>query len=87
MAQTELVSETTLRIRRTMNAPRELVFRAWTDSGQLLNWWRAKADFSTPFADSPDVEPPLRGEGPEAQYPFVPSLPSFTFPDLFPESL
>ena len=51
MTQAEMVSETTLRIRRTLNAPREVVFKAWTEPEQLLKWWAAKADFSTPIAE------------------------------------
>ena len=29
-------------IERTFNAPRELVFNAWTDASQLAQWWGPK---------------------------------------------
>ena len=51
MTQAEAVSDTTLRITRTLAAPRELVFRAWTEPNSLKNWWGAGADFSTPIAE------------------------------------
>ena len=36
-----------LTITRVFDAPRELVFRAWTDPRQLTRWW-GPAGFSTP---------------------------------------
>ena len=51
MTQAEMVSETTLKIRRTLNAPREVVFRAWTQPEQLRSWWGVRADYSTPIAE------------------------------------
>ena len=40
-------------------------------------------DEGNPFVNSPEVGP---GEGESVpQYPFVPSLPGFSFPDLYPE--
>ena len=51
MTQTEAVSETTLRITRKLAAPRELVFKAWTEPEFLLKWWAAHPDFTTPIAE------------------------------------
>ena len=42
---------TTLRIRRTLDAPRELVFRAWTQPEMLRRWWGIEAGFTTPIAE------------------------------------
>ncbi|MBI3024894.1 MAG: SRPBCC domain-containing protein [Candidatus Tectomicrobia bacterium] len=41
----------TLRLTRTFNAPRERVFRAWTDPEQLKQWWGPK-DFDCIEAQS-----------------------------------
>lgn len=38
MTQRETVSETILQISRTFNAPRELVFQAWTQPESLSRW-------------------------------------------------
>ena len=35
-------------ITRVLNAPRELVFKAWTESGHLMRWWAPKG-CTTPF--------------------------------------
>ena len=51
MTQTEAVSETTLRVSRTLAAPRELVFKAWTTPDNLKRWWGIGADYSTPIAE------------------------------------
>ena len=51
MTQTEAVSETALRITRKLAAPRELVFKAWTEPEFLLKWWAAHPDFTTPIAE------------------------------------
>ncbi len=51
MTQAEAASEISLRISRTLNAPRELVFQAWTEPDRLKQWWRAHAGFSTPIAE------------------------------------
>ena len=51
MTQTEAVSETTMRITRKLAAPRELVFKAWTEPEFLLKWWAAHPDFTTPIAE------------------------------------
>jgi uncharacterized protein YndB with AHSA1/START domain len=40
-------SDRELAITRVFDAPRELVFRAWTDPQQLTRWW-GPAGFSTP---------------------------------------
>ena len=46
MTQTEAVSETALRITRKLAAPRELVFKAWTEPEVLAKWWGVQADYS-----------------------------------------
>ena len=51
MTQAEAASEISLRISRTLNAPREVVFQAWTEPERLKQWWRAHAGFSTPIAE------------------------------------
>ena len=37
-------------IKRSFNAPRELVFRCWLEPEQLLHWFRASPDWTTPHA-------------------------------------
>ena len=44
-------ADTTLNISRTFNAPRELVFSAWTDPEKLKRWWAAHEGFTTPLAE------------------------------------
>jgi uncharacterized protein YndB with AHSA1/START domain len=39
--------ETTLQMRRTFAAPRQRVFRAWTDAAELARWFGPSADYST----------------------------------------
>ena len=51
MTQPEMVSETILQISRTFNAPRELVFQAWTQPESLSRWWAAGPGFTTPIAE------------------------------------
>jgi len=41
----------TLRLARTFRAPRERVFRAWTDPGEIVKWWGPK-DFECTEARS-----------------------------------
>ena len=36
---TQTTAETTLQIRRTFKAPRELVYQAWTDPAYLAKWY------------------------------------------------
>lgn len=43
--------ETSLRITKTIVAPRELVFKAWTEPERLKQWWGVEASFSTPIAE------------------------------------
>lgn len=40
----------TLVLTRTLNAPRELVFRAWTDPKHLVRWWGPN-DFTLPHCE------------------------------------
>jgi len=39
-----------LTIKRIFNAPRELVFKAWTDPKLIKQWW-GPTDFTTPIAE------------------------------------
>lgn len=43
--------ENSLTIRRTINAPRQIVFDAWTQIEHLKNWWRANPEWSTEIAE------------------------------------
>lgn len=47
MAKEQLSPETTLKLRRTFQAPRERVFRAWTDPKELALWFAPTADYTT----------------------------------------
>ncbi|HUD86986.1 MAG TPA: SRPBCC domain-containing protein, partial [Xanthobacteraceae bacterium] len=38
-AQTKPLAERELTITRVFDAPRALVFKAWTDAAQLAQWW------------------------------------------------
>jgi uncharacterized protein YndB with AHSA1/START domain len=51
MAKTRPNPETTLFVARTFAAPREEVFRAWTDPEALKEWWAAGPGFTTPVAE------------------------------------
>lgn len=42
--------ETTLHLKRTFAAPREKVFRAWTEPEELKKWWGPEG-YSTPTAE------------------------------------
>lgn len=42
-------SERELVIERVLDAPRELVFKVWTQAEHIAHWWGPK-DFSAPFA-------------------------------------
>ena len=44
--------------------------------------WPAEGN---PFVDSPEVGPSVRGGSYGPRYPVVPSLPVFSFPNLYPE--
>ena len=43
-------TEITLNLRRTFQAPREKVFRAWTDPEELKKWWGPEG-YATPSAE------------------------------------
>jgi uncharacterized protein YndB with AHSA1/START domain len=47
-----------LRLERTINAPPEAVFEAWTTAETLRRWWPAGADWETPVAE---VDPRVGG--------------------------
>jgi len=42
---------TTLTLRRVFPAPRERVFRAWTDPAELKQWFHVQEGWSTPIAE------------------------------------
>jgi len=46
----------TIVIERTIDAPRELVFEAWTDPKHLVHWFHADETWTTPHART-DVRP------------------------------
>ena len=50
MASQKPSPETTLHLRRTFHAPREKVFRAWTDPEELKHWWGPEG-YATPTAE------------------------------------
>lgn len=47
MAKEQLSPATTLKVRRTFQAPRERVFRAWTDPIELARWFAPSDEYST----------------------------------------
>ncbi len=48
MAETSSASDREIVITRVFDAPRELVFKAWTEPARLMRWWGPKG-FTTPF--------------------------------------
>ncbi len=51
MAETIPTSETTLQLKRIFPAPREKVFRAWTDPKELKKWFAPTDEYTVPFAE------------------------------------
>ena len=51
MPSARSVAGTRLRITRTFPAPRERVFRAWTDPAALKKWFAPGDDYATPIAE------------------------------------
>lgn len=51
-----MAEETTVRLSRTINAPRARVFQAWTDPEALAAWW-----WPENFATRADVDPQAGG--------------------------
>ncbi len=47
MDKTQSPAAITLQIKRTFRAPRERVFRAWTDRAELAQWFAPSAEYST----------------------------------------
>ncbi len=55
---TETVAAREITIARVYDAPRELVWRAWTEPERLAQWWGAREGWSTPLAGlTMDVRP------------------------------
>jgi uncharacterized protein YndB with AHSA1/START domain len=48
MTTLTLPSDTELVLMRTFDAPRELVWKAFTDSSQLPKWWELAAYLASP---------------------------------------
>ncbi len=48
---TQIISPTALQIERNFKAPREKVFRAWTNAGALRMWFAVAEGFTTPIAE------------------------------------
>ncbi len=51
MTAAKSTAEITLKLKRTFAAPREKVFRAWTDPNELKKWWRVQDDWAIPIAE------------------------------------
>ncbi len=51
MTTQETRSEITLNLTRTYSAPRDDVFRAWTEPEALKRWFAPSDEFSTPIAE------------------------------------
>jgi uncharacterized protein YndB with AHSA1/START domain len=47
MAKEQLSPDTSLTVRRTFQAPRDRVFRAWTNARELARWFAPSTDYST----------------------------------------
>jgi uncharacterized protein YndB with AHSA1/START domain len=47
MAKEQLSPEITLEVNRVFQAPRERVFRAWTDAKEFARWFAPSADYTT----------------------------------------
>jgi|HubBroStandDraft_2_1064218.scaffolds.fasta_scaffold32223_4 uncharacterized protein YndB with AHSA1/START domain len=47
MPKEQLSPDTSLTVRRTFQAPRERVFRAWTNAQELARWFAPSAEYST----------------------------------------
>lgn len=81
-------AEEKITITRVFDAPRELVFKAWTDPDQVAKWF-GPAGFDTP-RDSVEIELRVGGrfslrmvrEGSEAKHPVDYEIVEFVKPDL-----
>ena len=51
MTQAQAASTIKLSVTRVIAAPRELVFRAWTEPKRLQKWWGVQPDYTTPVAE------------------------------------
>ena len=47
MAKEQMALQPALQMKRTFHAPREKVFRAWTDAKELARWFAPSSDYST----------------------------------------
>jgi uncharacterized protein YndB with AHSA1/START domain len=59
MAKEQLSPETTLKVRRTIQAPRARVFRAWTDPKELALWFAPSTEY---FTKVPELELKIGGK-------------------------
>jgi uncharacterized protein YndB with AHSA1/START domain len=53
----EAVTAREITVRRVLDAPRELVWNAWTDAGQLARWWGPPGWSTDPAEVTMDVRP------------------------------
>jgi uncharacterized protein YndB with AHSA1/START domain len=51
MAKEQLSPETTLKVNRVFQAPRERVFRAWTDARELARWFAPSTEYTTKVSE------------------------------------
>ena len=51
MTQSAPQTGISLKVTKTINAPRERVFAAWTQPELLHQWWSAHKSFSAPIAE------------------------------------
>jgi len=47
MAKEQVSTQPALQVKRTFQASRERVFRAWTDAKELARWFAPPSDYST----------------------------------------
>jgi uncharacterized protein YndB with AHSA1/START domain len=47
MAKEQMTTLPVVQLKRTFQAPRERVFRAWTDPKELVRWFHVSGDYST----------------------------------------
>lgn len=68
--------QTTFSLTRTFDAPRDAVFRAWTDPEQLARWWGGAGAVTSPESTTVDLRPggewhaTIRVEADGSEHPF-----------------
>ena len=51
MNASKATADVSIEVRRTFNAPRELVFSAWTDPARLARWFSPSEEISNPVVE------------------------------------